>query len=79
MSNEENAKYLIRQFIKCPNDYQKIVDLSEKFNLEDFTKQTCKRYSVSYSALFVKKLTCRVSSEKNIEDYQLYRKLITLP
>lgn len=77
-SNEEKAKYLIRQFIKCPNDYQKIVELSNKFNLEDFVKQTCKRYSIGYSELFIKKLTCRVSSEKNIEDYQSYRKLMAL-
>jgi hypothetical protein len=76
MSDIENAKYLITEFIKCPNDYHKIITLSEKFSLDDFVKQTCKRYSIKFSDLSLKRITCRVISEKYIKNQQLYNSII---
>ena len=72
----ETAKNLIGKFIRCPNDYAKILTLSEKFSLDDFVKNTCKRHSIPYQSLSEKKLTCRVFSQADFENNLLYKNLM---
>lgn len=74
--NKESAKKLINFYILKPNNYQKIVNLIKKFELEEYTKLLCKRHSISYDKLFLKNLTCSIQTIEDVNNNELYKKII---
>lgn len=76
--NIEQAKILIAQFIKTPNDYSKVKSLEEKFSLSSFVAQQCKRHSIEYNNLTKRLITCRVIDEQHISANKIYKQLMLI-